>query len=261
LLRFDAYKLKWIAIIGMVLNHIVIGWWDIIPVWLALPMYASGGLTFPIIAHFVVEGYKYTSNLKRYILRLLIFGVIAIPFHTLTFGFVSLNIMFTIIVGILCILLYDKMKNRPLFWILFVIITLLTAIPVPFDWAVIGVIVILLTHTIKNENKRRIVPAVVAGLTMLVSTLLMLALHHSGVLDAEYFYQIELLAGYDETLMLVTNVFIIGCLAAAFLLKNYNGERGKRMKWLFYAFYPLHLAIIGIGALLLGFVDFSVFRF
>ena len=56
MLSLDAYKLKWIAIIGMVLNHIVIAWWDIVPVGLAVPMYAAGGLTFPILSYFVVEG-------------------------------------------------------------------------------------------------------------------------------------------------------------------------------------------------------------
>ncbi|MCL2621078.1 MAG: conjugal transfer protein TraX [Defluviitaleaceae bacterium] len=253
--RFDAFTLRWIAIIGMVLNHIVIAWWEIIPLWLAIPMYATGGLTFPIMAYFVVEGYKHTSNLKKYILRLLIFGVISIPFHVLTFGFLGLNIMFTIIVGILCILLYDKMKIRPLFWILFVVIALLTTFPIFFDWAIIGVVAVLLTHIIKNEKARRIVPAVVSGVFMLLFSLL-------GILGTSTPYtQVEIagLPGYDIELMVVSTVFIVGCLVAAFLLKNFNGQRGKRMKWLFYSFYPLHLAVLGIVALLMGWVDLSVF--
>lgn len=256
MLSFDAFKLKWIAIIGMVLNHIVIAWWDIIPVGLAIPLYAAGGLTFPIMAYFVVEGYRHTSNLKKYITRLFIFGAISIPFHALTFGFLGLNIMFTIILGIISILLYDKIKIRPLFWLLFIIIALLTTFPIFFDWAIIGLVVVLLTHIIKNENARRIVPAIVAGAFMLVFSLL-------GVLGAagSPYGQIEMagLPGYDLTLMLVSTVFIVGCLVAAVLLKNFNGERGKRMKWLFYAFYPLHLAVLGIVAFLMGWVDLSVF--
>jgi hypothetical protein len=253
----DAYKLKWIAIIGMVLNHIVIAWWDIIPVGLAVPMYAAGGLTFPILTYFVVEGYKHTSNKKKYILRLFIFGVISIPFHALTFGYLGFNILFTIIVGLVSILLYDKIKKRPLFWVLFVIIALLTTMPIFFDWAIIGVIVLLLTHIIRNEKKRRVVPAVVAGLFMLVFSLFGLwAVNNPYIQD-----ELVGMPGYDSTLMLVSTVFIVGCIGAAFLLRSFNGERGKRMKWLFYAFYPLHLAVLGIIALVLGFVDFSVFGF
>jgi len=253
--RFDAFKLKWIAIIGMVLNHIVIAWWEIVPVWLAVPMYAAGGLTFPIMAYFVVEGYRHTSNLKKYILRLLLFGAISIPFHVLTFGYFGLNIMFTIILGIVSILLYDKIKIRPLFWVVFVVIALLTTIPIFFDWAIIGVIVVLLTHIIRKETTRRIVPAIVAGAFMLVFSFL-------GFLGTMWlannpYMQMDMMGmpGYDSTLMLVSMVFVVGCVAAAFLLKNFNGERGKRMKWLFYAFYPLHLAILGLVAYFMGWVE------
>jgi len=250
----DAYKLKWIAIIGMVLNHIVIGWWEIMPTWLAFPLYAAGGLTFPIMAYFVVEGYKYTSNLKKYILRLFIFGAIASLFHPLVFGSIMMNIMFTIIVGIISLVLYDKIKSRPLFWVVFVILCILTMFPIAFDWTVIGVVVILLTYIIRDENRRRVVPAVVSGVVMLLFSLL-------GVLAFQSPYAEEAeISGMDETLMLVSTSFIIGCIAAAFLLKNFNGERGKRMKWLFYAFYPLHLAVIGGVALALGLVDLSVFH-
>ena len=257
MLHLDAFKLKWIAIIGMVLNHIVIAWWEIIPVGLAVPLYAVGGLTFPIMAYFVVEGYRHTSNLKRYILRLLIFGLISIPFHILTFGDFGLNIMFTIIMGIVSILLYDKIKVRPLFWLLFVILALLTFIPIVFDWAIIGVIVILLTHVIRKEATRRVVPAIVAGVFMLAFSLF-------GVwVTGDPYMQAELAGapGYDHTLMLVSTAFPIGCVAAAFLLKNFNGERGRRMKWLFYTFYPLHLAILGLVALLMGWVDLSAISF
>ena len=257
MLHLDAFKLKWIAIIGMVLNHIVIAWWEVVPVGLAVPMYAAGGLTFPIMAYFVVEGYRHTSDLKKYILRLFIVGAIAIPFHALTFGYLGFNIMFTIIMGLVSILLYDKIKIRPLFWILFVILALLTLMPVLFDWAIIGVIVVLLTHIIRNETARRVVPAIVAGVFMLAFSLL--GLWSEAVVADNPYVQAELagMPGYDLALMRVSTVFIVGCFAAALLLKNYNGERGKRMKWLFYAFYPLHLAILGVVALLMGWVEFS----
>jgi len=251
----DAFKLKWIAIIGMILNHIVIGWWEIIPTWLAVPLYAAGGLTFPIMAYFVVEGYKHTSNLKKYLLRLFIFGVIAAFFHPFVFGSIIMNIMFTIIVGIISLVLYDRMKSRSLFWVVFVILCLLTMFPIAFDWSIIGLVVILLTHIIHDEKKRRIVPAVVSGVFMIFFSLL-------GVLafSSPYVQEEMEISGMDETLMLVSTTFCIGCFAAALLLKNFNGERGQRMKWIFYIFYPLHLAVIGGVALALGLVDFSVFQ-
>jgi len=71
--NLDAYKLKWIAIIGMVLSHMVYAWQDIMPLWLMIPLMATGGLTYPIMGYFVIEGYKHTSDVKKYLLRLFVF--------------------------------------------------------------------------------------------------------------------------------------------------------------------------------------------
>jgi len=254
--KLNAFQLKTLAIIGMVLNHMVLAWWPIMPTWLAVPFYAAGGLTFPILAFFVVEGYKHTSNLKRYMLRILVFGIIAAAFHPFVFEAIILNIMFTILVGLICLVMYDRMKNRVLFWILFVIICLLTSFPVPFDWGTVGIIMILLFHTMRNEKVRRIIPVVIGGTVMFFGSLI-------GVLAAWFLQFIDLpeAESADLTLMLVSLSFIIGCAFAALFLINYSGERGRSMKWLFYIVYPLHLAILGGIALLLNFVDFSVFNF
>jgi hypothetical protein len=120
--KLDAYKLKWIAVIGMFFNHMVIAWWEVIPAGLTLPLYAAGGLTFPITAYFVVEGYRHTSNLKKYMLRVLIVGLISLPFHILAIhiplgpGYPMLNIMFSIVLGLTVLVLYDKIKYRVIFW-------------------------------------------------------------------------------------------------------------------------------------------------
>jgi hypothetical protein len=36
------------------------------------------------------------------------------------------------------------------------------------------------------------------------------------------------------------------CLFSLILIKLYNGERGAKLKYLFYAFYPVHLVVLGI---------------
>ena len=231
----------------------VIAWWPIMPVVISIPLYAAGGLTFPILAYFVVEGYRHTSNLKKYMLRIFIFGAIAAIFHPLVFSSIFLNIMFTIIMGLISLILYDKMKIRPLFWVVFVILCLLTLIPIQFDWAIIGIIVILLSHIIRDETKRRTVPAIVGGLFMLLFSL-------SGVWAFNNPKAYIDIPGMDATLMLVSTSFIIGCIFAALLLKNYSGERGRKMKWFFYVFYPLHLAVLGGVAWAMGIVDYSAFR-
>jgi len=259
MLKFDAYKLKWIAIIAMVTNHMVIAWWEIIPTWLAFPLYAVGGLTFPIMGYFAVEGYRHTSNLRRYMLRLLVFGLLAVPFHVLALGvplgggnpllYPWLNILFSIIVGLAVLALYDKMQIRALFWILYVVVF----VPLTFillEWYFIGVTTVLLYHIIRGETARRVVPPIFAGACwLLLSLLTMFAMQQQP--GAGGF----LVTNADFGVVMLT--FVVGCLLAVPLLVNYTGERGKRMKWLFYSFYPIHLAVLAIIGLALGIIDLS----
>jgi len=258
--QLDAYKLKWIAIIGMTINHVVFAWEAILPLPLMFVLYPFGGLTFPILAYFVVEGYRHTSNLAKYMLRLLIFGVISMPFHILVFGGgLGLNILFTIILSLFLLMLYDKI-NKVLFWLIFVVLNVIMLL-FAFDWFIIGPIVVMLYHIIRNENARRIVPPIVMGVLSLGLSLFgiwgMSMMQAVPGMEADA-AALEASFGSME-LMMSSTTFIIGCFAAALLLKGFNGERGKRMKWLFYISYPLHLIVLSGVALALGLIDLSAF--
>ncbi|MCL2195730.1 MAG: conjugal transfer protein TraX [Oscillospiraceae bacterium] len=232
---FNAFQLKWIAIVGMVLNHISIAFDGVIPHWIDVPIFAAGGLTFPIMAYFAVEGYRHTRSLEQYTGRLALFGAIAIPFHALVFSGWGLNIMFTIIVGLFCLWLHDKMaKMRWQFWVLFAgLMGLMSWQPVHFDWSVIGVLMIVLAHVIPHETARRVAPPLIAAGAWLL----------------------PMMSDFDlASVSIFTLVFALGCVVAAGLLYLYNGERGKRMKWAFYIAYPAHLAAIGLVALAMDLV-------
>jgi len=265
-LSFDAYTLKWIAIIGMITNHMVIGWAEILPTWSLFPLYGLGGLTYPIMAFFVVEGYRHTSNIKKYILRLFIFGAIAQIFHPLVMrgmgamiGGILFNIMFTIILSLVVLILYDKIKVRVLFWLVFLAALGLALF---MDWSFIGVIIPFMYYTIQDENKRRTRPAIVAGVIYLLLSLLSLGGIYAmkSTPGMEYELQ-ELVGNLGIKFFMAMPTFAIGCFAAAVLLKNYNGERGKPAKWLFYIVYPLHLAVIGLIGVALGLANFSMILF
>ena len=251
-MKLDAYKLKWIAVIAMILNHIVIAWWEIVPIGLAFPMYAVGGLTFPIMAFFVAEGYRHTSSLKRYVLRVLLVGVVALPFHYLALGLPlapSLNIMFTIALSLGVLKMYDKIKIRALFWIIYILV--IVPVSLIFEWSFPGITMVLLFYIIKNEKRRRVLPPIFAMLLGFVISLVYLIPgidmpEKSGIMA-------------DPRYTAVSATFLIGMLLASVLLTRFNGERGRKMKWLFYTFYPLHLAVLAIVALSLGLVEFGLF--
>ncbi|MCL2358051.1 MAG: conjugal transfer protein TraX [Defluviitaleaceae bacterium] len=252
MLKFDAYVLKWMAIIGMVLNHVVFALFEQLPFALMFPLYLVGGLTFPILGYFVVEGYKHTSNIKRYMLRLAIFGVIAQPFHWLVFRNFGLNILFTLILSLLVLVLHDKMKIRPLFWLVFVVLLIVSAV-FGMDWAVIGPIGVLLTYRIKNEKARRIVPPIIFGIYSLGMVLFgMFGLWFGGPETMRAMYGEATIYANMEFWIVSSTTFIFGCIAAGILLLNHNDERGKKSKWLFYIMYPLHLAVLGGLAVMFG---------
>jgi hypothetical protein len=268
MLSFDAYTLKWIAVIGMITNHVAIGLAPALPFPILLIFYAAGGLTYVIMAYFVVEGYKHTSNLKKYIGRLFVFGLIAQAFHPMVLGVTDimgaglfLNIMFTIILGLFVLIMYDKIKVRFLFWLLFIVVCLISMF---MDLFFIGVLLPLMYYIIKKESTRRTLPGIVAGLVFglfgLLSAMLPIIYLTTGQFATEIYELVEM-TGMTVELMIATPIFAIGAFLGAILIRNYNGDRGKSAKWLFYIAYPLHLAIIAGIMILAGYTTFSLFGF
>jgi hypothetical protein len=55
--------------------------------------------------------------------------------------------------------------------------------------------------------------------------------------------------------------FAIGNIIGALLIRNYNSDRGKSAKWLFYTAYPVHLAVIALISVALGLTGFTLLGF
>lgn len=220
--NFDAYQLKLFAIIGMLLDHIAVVFPDI-PLFLKYPFYFLGGITFPIMAYLLIEGHKYTKNKISYGIRLFIFALISqIPYTLAFINNVSLqatNIFFTLFLCYLLIIVYKRF-NKFLF-ILFYLFVLALQLKFAMDWAIAGPILMVMLLMTGESQERLIYTLPIFSITIIVS---------SGFM-------------YDMSIFNI--IFFVGSgTLALFLLYNYNGERGKPMKYLFYIFYPLHLLIL-----------------
>jgi len=258
---YNAFTLKMVAIIGMIMQHTAMVLGDVIPAALHFPLHFGGGFTFPIMAFLLVEGYKHTSNVKKYMGRIFVFGLVAQVPYLMAFGGAGLlklgfafNIMFTLSAGLLLLVMYDNMKRRGLFWVLFVIITIATFVA---DWGIIGPIMILLYHVIKQEKQRRIISPVVGGWFNLVFAFIIgiIVIVVMAIADAPALTEM-LYAEVDENASILAEMagllFPVGTFASILLILGYNGERGRSMKYMFYIVYPLHLLILGVIAYFAG---------
>ncbi len=233
--RVSSYALKVAAIVGMTLCHVGVIFQNRLPFWAYCTCEAFGGLTFPIMAFLVSEGYRHTHDLRRYMQRLLLFAAVSQVPYGLVFAPMTLevgstvvqlpftgNVLFTLLLGLAMLAAYDRMQNRVLFWLFFAGATLASSL---LDWGVIGPVMILMAHVLPDP-RRRTLPALVAVLSLGLPAL-------ASVASGEVSALPELLYG------------LVGGLGAVALLASYDGTRGRPLKWFFYIYYPAHILVLG----------------
>lgn len=189
-----------------------------------------GRIAFPIFAFQISEGYIHTKNLKKYIIRLLVFAILSqypfLCFHSLISTGFALNIFFTLLLGLICIIIYDKLFSRSSS-IFYKILALLICIEIAYiaeitncDYGFYGVAIILLFYIFKNNQ-------ILMSLSFILFTIIKYAISiiKYGHLQTYYF------------LCICTILPII-------FINLYNKKQGKKVKYFLYIFYPAHLLII-----------------
>lgn len=224
----NATQLQWIAILCMIIDHVA---WRFVSTEtpLGLGMHFLGRITFPIMAYFVAQGYHYSRNVPRYIGRLFALAAISIvPFFLMASPIMGIiqNTVFTLALGLTALYFGDKIKN---IFLRNLVVFLLMVVSIFFDAGVSGVLMIYFMGRTKNKNT-----AIWGGIGLmyLVDYLLQfLMIFLSNALGSFTF-------GVQDV------VFIAGSIASGALLMCYNGEKGKKAKYLFYIVYPLHLLAV-----------------
>lgn len=260
-LNITGFTLKVLAIVGMTCNHIAHAFMPYMPHWLTFVLYSLGGMTYPIMAFILVEGYVHTSNLKKYAFRLFIFALVSqVPYY-LMFGWTA-NVLFTLLMGLGLLWAKDNITSKPLF-VLMVIAA--EVISLKCDWAVAGPLIVLCFYIFRDQGgkgiaKTMVIPYIVVGAPAVFKLAFEVArmLTDSSALLANYEFDM-LLRSYimlnmtGEPLFLSMNGYVqlcmlgyalIGFSLAWFFILFYKGKRGPSMKWFFYAYYPLHIFVI-----------------
>lgn len=236
-----------------------------------------GRLAFPIFAYQIAIGYSKTSNLGKYVLRLLIFAVIAqLPYcffnPGLEFRLYHFNVLFMFIAAIGVVYLYDlgifriksfienKILTDLLLGIFFLMLSLvLILLPevigfyaqdFSFEYGFLGLSMVLIFH-IFREN----VPGAVIGVILLylLHGYYWAALYNSGSILSQFFSNfinfkfIWKLINYNNGLLLLKGYYInargVFALIPIYMIQRIDTSRIKLNKYIAYIFYPAHMAL------------------
>lgn len=185
-----------------------------------------GRISFPIFCFQIVQGYIHTHDVKKYITRLGLFAFISqIPFmlfYRVVFDSFAINVIFTLLFGLLSILIYNKYNKFVGICSFFLLATI--AEVCQFDYGFFGVFIIFMFYLLHNK---KIVMSIVFVIAVIIRYLIPVIQNNIPI---SYLF----LRNNISMLMYFTCFAIIPILF-------YNGKKGKNAKYLFYIFYPLHL--------------------
>lgn len=223
----NSFILKMIAIITMVIDHVGA---------VLFPMNMMfryiGRISFPLFVFLLVEGSIHTSKIRKYELRMFLFALISeIPFDLAFSNEIvdihSQNVFWTLTIGLVMLDLIQngasyvksqKGKKLQLDWI--------EGQPIPTIWQFVVVSVCACVAQALQTDYG-------AGGILLIYFIWML--HENVIVQAVAFVIISLL--------FFGSVELPGVIA--FLpIFLYNGKKGPSAKYVFYAFYPVHLFIL-----------------
>lgn len=217
--HFGRSFLKITAMLSMLCDHIA---FVLIPASgypsLYYIMRAVGRIAFPLFCFMLVEGFIYTHNREKYIIRLAVFAVISeIPFDLSAGGGVlcweSQNVMWTLLIGFLVMYAIDKAGESNIANITKIFAILAGSAAAYFmhtDYSVFGVFIIAALYIYRYNRK----------MGMLIMGMLILS----------------------------QNSIEIYAILSIPIILNYSPNKNNVWlpKYFFYAFYPAHLFILYI---------------
>jgi len=205
-----------------------------------------GRLAFPIFAFQIVVGYRKTHDLKKYILRLLIFAVISEVVYKwmiwlctkdLQQTMAYWNVYWTFVLGLISLRIINdaKLKHIYKFLIVAAICILFSIVYVDYSFYGIGIMIAYyyLFPFKDGEAKNRKVKGIGLAVLLLALAIIFAAFINIRTGALVPFYNLI--------------PYAIGTFIGSVIPFLYNGKKGlsnKVIKWMFYIYYPLHIAVL-----------------
>ncbi len=228
--KLSGNALKLIALVSMLIDHFCVVFYtgsrlagrELFSRSVYWVFRSLGRPAFPIFCFLLAEGYRHTRDVKKYLLRLLCFAVLSeLPFdialYRSWFTLPHQNVGFTLLLGLLGILLWDRIteydaKNscfpRQMLGLAAIGCMALAARYLHTDYGMWGVMTIAALHLFRESEWQR---DLFSGCALILAS------------------PLEAFSFVDY-----------------FLFHLYNGKRGRQIGYLFYVFYPAHLLLLAL---------------
>ena len=236
-LETTSMSLHIMAMIFMLFDHL---WGTIVPGndW----MTCIGRLSFPIFAFMIVEGYFHTKNLKKYVLRLLVFAIISeIPFNLAMSSRIvnpmHQNVLWSFLISIGLIYWNEKAKATQKIWkqivvgCISVILGYILGIVTMVDYYHAGILTVLAFYFFRQKKWWS----------------------YLGQFVCLWYINTEILGGFGyeiplfgKTIFIHRQGFALLALIPIWLYRGKQGYHSKILQYVYYAFYPVHLLILGL---------------
>lgn len=232
--------LKLIAIIAMTVDHIA---WSFVPTasYKGQIMHFFGRLTVVIMTLFISEGFIHTKNFNRYLMRLFIFAVITQPIYVFYHHpkdflnlkpeeYLDFNVLFSL--GFALVALKILSTKTEVFIKIFGILVL-CVLSYNCDWCFMPTVLAIMFYLTRSDKKKRIIYFIILATAFALFYIIRFKLRYHISWHTTLRYEI----------------MMTGLLLGIIPIILYNGKRGvggKTIKWFFYAYYPLHLMVLGL---------------
>lgn len=219
----NSSTLKIIACVSMLIDHIGAIFFPRIYI-----LRLIGRVSFPIFGFMIAEGFFYTKNVKKYLMRLVLLALVSeIPYDFAFSGklidVTSQNVFFTLSIALIGIIVYDRYENTNIGIASGSVLVLsLIAFICRTDYDLFGVLIIFGFYLYRGNFMK-------ISLNLIFYSILMCISH-------------VLVSGNFS----ISNLFQVVAVLSLFFISKYNNQKGYNLKFLFYGFYPIHLVLIGI---------------
>ncbi len=236
----DSTALKMIAMVCMLIDHAegtIIYDQD----WMS----CVGRLAFPIFAFQIAEGYKHTSDFKKYLKRIFIWGLISIiPYGLLNggpFAMLGQNVLFSFCISLLVIRGVDECRKKH--WLLGLValvggafVGFIAGTALLVDYSGYGILMTL-SFWVFGQIK--------FGWLLQLASMIYINCFMINGLSFTLMYN-------GEEIWIPFQVFAVFAMIPILMYNGKKGKGGKTFQKAMYIFYPAHMLILGILAIILS---------